>query len=81
MIEKEKRLLNKEMIAALKEVRILQESAQPFSVDAIKHPLANLYSENLLEPTTVDLDGNKVSSCEITSFGWEVLKQLDADGK
>lgn len=78
IMEKEKRLLTKEMIAALKQVRSLQESGNPFSVETIKQPLTNLYSENLIEPTTVEIDGNKVTSCEITNFGWEVLKKLDA---
>ncbi|MEO5647235.1 MAG: hypothetical protein ABIQ56_02670 [Chitinophagaceae bacterium] len=69
------------MITALKEIREKQDSGQPLIASEIKTSLTNLYSENLIEPTTIDVNGEKVPSCEITQFGTEVLKQLDEEGQ
>ncbi len=80
MIKIDNTVITKEIIEALKEVRDLQNSGRPFSTEEIKKPLTNLYSQNLVEPSTVELEGQKLMTCKITDFGWDVLKKIDEDG-
>ena len=81
MIQIDNLTLTKEMIQALKEVRTLSESGKPFSADDVKCPLTNLYSENLVKPVPIELNGEKVMGVAITDFGKEVLKKIDEDPK
>jgi hypothetical protein len=81
MIKIDNKVLTKEMVQALQMVRELQESGKEFSTDDIKLPLTNLYSENLVEPVTIERNGEHLMSCVITDFGWAVLKKIDEDKK
>ena len=71
--------LSKEMIKGLKAIRKLRESGSLLCIDDVDIPLTQLYSENLVEPKTIEVDGKKVMSCVITEFGENILKQIDEE--
>jgi hypothetical protein len=79
MLKFDNKLLTKEMITALKEVREKSSEGKSAPASEIKSSLTNLYSENLVEPTSIEVRGEKVPGVEITQFGWEVLKHLDEE--
>ena len=79
MLKFENKILTKEMIQGLQEIRKIHDSGKPVIASEVKASLTNLYSENLIEPNKVDINGESVQVCEITQFGWEVIKHLDND--